>query len=382
MNVYLDYAATSPLRAEVLERMLPCLKENFGNPDSLHAYGRRAAFLVTEARDRIAEVLGVRPNEIYFTSGGTEADNWAVCGLSQDGGVLASPVEHAAVLTPLSRLPRCAVCRAGEDGVISPAALAEALSGREISLVAVMAVNNETGVIQPVSELAAAAHEQGALFFSDCVQARCCDLKALTAVCDAVSLSAHKLGGPKGVGLLWVRKGVRLSPLIAGGEQERALRGGTLNVAGIVGMAEALSLARSEREAFISHTRSLRDAFEVIRAWWRLGDVFDDADGRRLKANFKDCLVAYHRQTQGRELDEERLQRLLSSRIDRDRKFFYLDAIFVHGDGDEAFYFPGRGRRNGDALTPLFDGERQFEQKYFESSAFRKISERLKREIE
>ena len=125
----------------------------------------------------------------------------------------------------------------------------------------------------------------------------------------------------------------------------------------------------------------LRDAFEVIRAWWRLGDVFDDADGRRLKANFKDCLVAYHRQTQGRELDEERLQRLLSSRIDRDRKFFYLDAIFVHGDGDEAFYFPGRGRRNGDALTPLFDGERQFEQKYFESSAFRKISERLKREI-
>ncbi len=263
MNVYLDYAATSPLRAEVLERMLPCLKENFGNPDSLHAYGRRAAFLVTEARDRIAEVLGVRPNEIYFTSGGTEADNWAVCGLSQDGGVLASSIEHAAVLTPLSRLPRCAVCRTGEDGVLSPAALAEALSGREISLVAVMAVNNETGVIQPVPELAAAAHEQGALFFSDCVQARCCDLKALTAVCDAVSLSAHKLGGPKGVGLLWVRKGVRLSPLIAGGEQERALRGGTLNVAGIVGMAEALSLARSEREAFISHTRSLRDAFEA-----------------------------------------------------------------------------------------------------------------------
>ena len=125
----------------------------------------------------------------------------------------------------------------------------------------------------------------------------------------------------------------------------------------------------------------LCDAFEVIRAWWRLDDVFDDADGRRLKANFKDCLVAYHRQKLGRELDEERLQRLLSSRLDRDRKFFYLDAIFIHGDGDKAFYFPDRGRRNGEALTPLFNDERQFEKKYFESSEFRKISEKLKREI-
>lgn len=125
----------------------------------------------------------------------------------------------------------------------------------------------------------------------------------------------------------------------------------------------------------------LCDAFEVIRAWWRLDDVFDDADGRRLKANFKDCLVAYHRQKQGRELDEERLQRLLSSRLDRNRKFFYLDAIFVHGDEDKAFYFPDKDRRNGKALTPLFIGEKQFEQKYFESSAFRKLSEKLKREI-
>lgn len=126
----------------------------------------------------------------------------------------------------------------------------------------------------------------------------------------------------------------------------------------------------------------LCDAFEVIRAWWRLDDVFDDADGRRLKANFKDCLVAYHRQKQGRELDEERLQRLLSSRLDRDRKFFYLDAIFVHGDEDKAFYFPDKDRRNGKALTPLFIGEKQFEEKYFNApSSFRKISEKLKREI-
>ena len=126
----------------------------------------------------------------------------------------------------------------------------------------------------------------------------------------------------------------------------------------------------------------LCDAFEVIRAWWRLDDVFDDADGRRLKANFKDCLAAYHRQKQGRELDEERLQRLLSSRLDRDRKFFYLDAIFVHGDEDKAFYFPDKDRRNGKALTPLFIGEKQFEEKYFNApSSFRKISEKLKREI-
>lgn len=262
MNVYLDYAATAPLRGEVLERMLPLLKENFGNPDSLHAYGRKAAYLVTEARDRVASLLGGKPNEVYFTSGGTEADNWAVRRLAAGAPFAVSAIEHAAVLSAAGLRGEHTLLPCGEDGRIVPAAVEDAVR-RGARLVAVMAVNNETGVIQPVKELAAAAHAGGALFFCDAVQAgRSCDLKVLTAVSDAVSLSAHKLGGPKGTGVLWVKRGVRLAPLIAGGEQERSLRGGTLNVAGIVGMAEALALASEEREAFCAHTRACRDAFE------------------------------------------------------------------------------------------------------------------------
>ena len=283
MNVYLDYAATAPLRGEVLERMLPLLKENFGNPDSLHAYGRKAAYLVTEARDRVASLLGGKPNEVYFTSGGTEADNWAVRLLAAGAPFAVSAIEHAAVLSAAGLRGEHILLPCGADGRISPAAVEDAVR-RGARLVAVMAVNNETGVIQPVKELAAAAHAGGALFFCDAVQAgRSCDLKALTAVSDALSLSAHKLGGPKGTGVLWVKRGVRLAPLIAGGEQERSLRGGTLNVAGIVGMAEALALASEEREAFCAHTRACRDAFEDhIRSALGDGARIDGGEAERV----------------------------------------------------------------------------------------------------
>ncbi len=261
-NVYLDYAATAPLGAGVLEAMLPVLREDFGNPDSLHGYGRRAAGYVTQARDEIADLLGVRPSEVYFTSGGTEADNWAVRCLGR-GRALLSPIEHAALLSaaPL-REGGSAVCTAGEDGIVRTTHL-EGTMSEEDGLVCVMAVNNETGCIQPVEELAAYAHARGALFFADCVQAACSqDLKKLTACCDAVSLSAHKVGGPKGVGALVVKKGVPMRPLVAGGEQERGLRGGTLNVAGIVGFACALQRAVSLREEFCAHTGALRTLFE------------------------------------------------------------------------------------------------------------------------
>lgn len=265
--IYLDYAATSPLLPEVLEAMLPVLREDFGNPDSLHGYGRRAAAYVTDARDRIAGVLGVSPSEVYFTAGGTEADNWAVRGMG-GGNALVSSVEHAALLeaAPLRKggYARLAV---SAGGAVRPETLARAFS-EETGLVCVMAVNNETGCVQPVEELAALTHARGALFFSDCVQAACSqDLKQIAGVCDGVSLSAHKLGGPKGVGALVVKKGSRLEPLLFGGEQERGLRGGTLNVAGIVGFAKALELAAGEREAFCKHTASLRGLFEEkIRA--------------------------------------------------------------------------------------------------------------------
>ena len=264
MNVYLDHAAATPLLPEVFEEMKPLLCREFGNPDSLHAYGRRAAAYITDARDRVARTLGVAPGEVYFTSGGTEADNWAVRCLGA-GDLVLSPIEHAAVLSsaPL-RGGNVFICPVGEDGVVTKAHLGRTMP-EHAGMVAVMSVNNETGVVQPVEELARAAHACGALFFSDCVQAACRrDLKQITRVCDAISLSSHKLGGPKGAGALIVKKGVPLKPLIAGGEQERGLRGGTVNVAAGVGFACALELAQQRREAFCRHTGALRDLFEEI----------------------------------------------------------------------------------------------------------------------
>ncbi len=263
MGIYLDHAATTPLKQQVLDEMLPYLTGKFGNPDSLHSYGREAAYAVTSARDKIAEILGVKPSEVYFTSGGTEADNWAVRCMGE-GSALLSPIEHAAALSALPlRGGQGAVCAVSAEGIVSPADVESALCG-DTGLVCVMAVNNETGCIQPVEELAAVAHARGALFFSDCVQAACslC-LKDVLRFADGISLSAHKLGGPKGVGALVVKSGAKLRPLIAGGEQERGLRGGTLSVANIVGFAKALELAQQNRENFCAHTGMLRDLFEA-----------------------------------------------------------------------------------------------------------------------
>lgn len=294
--IYLDYAATTPLRREVLAEMMPYWTEEFGNPDSLHACGRRAAYALRTARDSIAELAGVSPSEVYFTSGGTEADNWAVRGIACDGargGALLSPVEHAAVHVPAARFrSRSGMCSVGEDGVVSPDHVRDLLArDGGMSLVCVMAVNNETGCVQPVAELAEAAHACGAYFFSDCVQAACaCDLKELAGCCDALSLSAHKLGGPKGVGALIVRKGVPLSPLIVGGEQERGLRGGTSNVAGAVGFACALRLAQQEREEFVRHTGSVRTLFEQ-----RIADALGQEvriDGARRSPNISHMTFA------------------------------------------------------------------------------------------
>ncbi len=259
MNVYLDYAATAPLLPEVLDAMLPVLKETFGNPDSLHAYGRRAAACVTAARDEVASLLGVHPNEVYFTSGGTEADNWAMRRMGK-GKAVCSAVEHAAVLEAAKERESVS-CPVGQNGVVRLGELGRLAEGA--GLVAVMAVNNETGCVQPVREIADLAHACGALFFCDCVQAACTqDLRAIAACADGLSLSAHKMGGPKGAGVLVVKRGVPLRPLLFGGEQERGLRAGTVNAAGAVGLACALSRAVARREWFCAHTAALRERFE------------------------------------------------------------------------------------------------------------------------
>ena len=261
MKVYLDYAATAPLDGEILDKMLPYLKANFGNSDSLHSFGRETAYAVSEARERVAGALGVRAKEVYFTAGGTEADNWAVRVLGE-GSVLTSPVEHRAVLDTVRAARKHTVCAVGRDGLVSAQNVADALAP-DTGLVCVMAVNNETGSIQPLEEISALCRERGALLFSDCVQAGgALDMKRIAKSCDAFSLSAHKIYGPKGVGALVVKSGVKLRPMVLGGEQERGLRGGTTNVAGVVGFSYALEKAQAEREENQRKIKKVRDFFE------------------------------------------------------------------------------------------------------------------------
>lgn len=248
-RIYLDHAATTPLDKDVLNKMLPYFTEEFGNADSPHAAGRKAVNAVDNARDTVAELIGAKPNEVYFTSGGTEADNWAVIGgayAQKEKGkdhVIVSAIEHHAVLYAAEKLQKegfaVTYLPVNEEGRVEENALKEAISERT-GLVAVMAANNETGVVQPVRGLARIARERGALFFTDAVQAAPyipIDVKAWGV--DMLSLSSHKFYGPKGCGVLYIRGGVRIERFIGGGEQERGLRGGTTNVPAVVGLAAA-----------------------------------------------------------------------------------------------------------------------------------------------
>ena len=248
-KIYLDHAATTPLDKKVLEKMMPYLTDHFGNADSPHGIGRKAVNAVDCARDRLAERLGVRANELYFTSGGTEADNWAILGgayaqrAKGKDHVIVSAIEHHAALYAAEKLEKegFSVCYlpVNKGGRVEVNALREALNERT-GLVAVMTVNNETGTVQPIRELAEIAHAQGALFFTDAVQAAPhipLDIKGWGV--DMLSLSSHKFYGPKGCGVLYVKNGVKIDRFVGGGEQERGLRGGTTNVPAVVGLSEA-----------------------------------------------------------------------------------------------------------------------------------------------
>jgi cysteine desulfurase len=266
--IYLDHAATTPLHPAVLEAMRPFLTERFGNPSSLHAAGRAARVAVEEARERVAAVLGCAPAEVVFTSGGTEADNAALRGvLTGDvgwatglSGLVTSAAEHEAVLSAAEAVAGAVeILRPGPHGAVTAAQVAEVLTP-ETGLVSVMYVNNEVGTVSPVAEIAAAALAAGVLVHTDAVQAAGLlplDVDALGV--DLLSLSAHKVRGPKGVGALYVRRGTPFGPLIRGGAQERRRRGGTENVAGVVGLAEALTLAEAVREATAARLAALRD---------------------------------------------------------------------------------------------------------------------------
>jgi cysteine desulfurase len=259
---YLDHAATTPLRPAARDAMLPWLGERFGNPSGDHRIARAARQAVDEARDVLADVVGCRPGDVLFTSGGTEADNMAVRGVhaARPGPVLCSAIEHDAVRNPV-RFVGGATVAVDARGVLDLDALGAALTP-DVTLVAVMTANNEIGVVQPVVEAAELVRRRasGAMVHTDAVQAASwLDLPTVVAAADLVAISSHKVGGPQGVGALIARPGTPLRPLLLGGGQERELRSGTHNVAGIVGMAAALRAAAAERNATAARVSALRD---------------------------------------------------------------------------------------------------------------------------
>jgi cysteine desulfurase len=271
--IYLDHAATTPVRPEVLGAMQPFHGSRFGNPSSTHRWGREARTALDEARERVAACLGAQPDEICFTSGGTEADNLAILGSwrsnRRDGraAIATTPLEHKAVLE--------AVHRAGAEGAaermlavdahgtVRLDAATDALRD-DVAICAVMWVNNEIGTVQPVARLADLAKARGALLQTDAVQALGkLEIDARKIPFDLLAVSGHKIGAPKGIGALFIRRGVRLDPLFFGGTQERGRRSGTENVAYAVGLATACELAVAEREREGSRLRVLRDRLEA-----------------------------------------------------------------------------------------------------------------------
>ena len=270
--VYLDNNATTRMDAAVLDAMLPYFTEHFGNASSSHAFGANVSGAVRAAREQLQTLIGAgHSHEIVFTSGGTEADNAAILSAleTQPGRneVIVSAVEHPAILTLVQYLAKSRgvpvhIIPVDGQGRLDLAAYRAAL-GPETAIASIMWANNETGTIFPVAELAAVAHEAGALFHTDAVQAAgriAIDLKSTSI--DMLSLSAHKFHGPKGIGALYVRKGVRFHPLIRGGKQERGRRAGTENVPGIVGAGKAAELAAERFTSAGGHIRELRDRFE------------------------------------------------------------------------------------------------------------------------
>ena len=270
MRVYVDHAATTPCDKRVVEEMLPYFTNEFGNADSQHFFGRDTAKAVAEARATVAKLIGCQPNELYFTGSGTESDNWALKGVAlhrKDKGnhVIISSIEHHAILTAAEWLEhngfRVTRLPVDSTGLVRVSDLEKAIDD-QTTIVSIMYVNNEVGTIQPIKELAEVAHKHGALFHSDCVQAMPylkIDVKELGV--DLLTFSGHKFYGPKGVGALYIRNGVKIDKLICGGGQERSQRGGTTNTPAVVGLAKALEISVSEMEQNNAHITKLRDHF-------------------------------------------------------------------------------------------------------------------------
>ena len=279
--IYLDHSATTPLDGVVLEAMMPYLRENFGNPNSIHAWGRRARQAVEEARGAVASLVGAKDREVFFTGGGSEADNLAIKGTAlarQQKGrhLITSAIEHHAVLDVFSWLGKqgfdVTVLSVDGAGRVSPKDLERALRP-DTTLVSIMYANNEIGTLQPVAELGELCRQRDVLFHTDAVQVvGHLPLDLSTLPVDLLTISAHKMYGPKGVGALFVRRGVRIDPLVHGGGQERGLRSGTENVAGIVGFGAAARLAR-ERLAAGEHLKETELRGHLLEGLLEVDDV-------------------------------------------------------------------------------------------------------------
>lgn len=268
--LYFDNAATTPLCKEALEKMLPYFSEIYGNANSQHVFGREAVKAVDQARDDIAKIINAKPNEVYFTSGGTESDNWALRGIAyayKDKGrhLIISPIEHSAMISTAKALEKegflVSFMRVDEYGYIDLEHL-KSIIREDTIFIGCMLANNEIGTIEPIKEIAEIAHQRGIICFTDAVQAAGVlktDVKELGV--DLMSISSHKIYGPKGVGALYVRNGIKIVNLITGGHQERMKRGGTTNVPNIVGFAEAFKIADRDREKNFEYVSALRDRF-------------------------------------------------------------------------------------------------------------------------
>lgn len=269
-QIYLDYAATTYVRDEVIDAMVPYMKQIYGNPSSIHSFGEKARQAMEQAREQIAAVFGANPKEIYFTSGGTESDNWAIRGIASANikkgkHIITSSVEHPAITNSCKQLEKqgflITYLDVDEFGTVDLAQLKDSLTDETI-LVSIMYANNEIGTIEPIEQIGKIVKQNSkAAFHVDAVQAAgavAINLSELADV-DAMSFSAHKFYGPKGVGGLFVRRGTRIDPLLFGGSQERRKRATTENVTGIVGMAKALVLAAAEMKAENKRIQELRD---------------------------------------------------------------------------------------------------------------------------
>ncbi len=265
---YMDHSATSPVDPEVLEAMLPYFKESFGNASTLYSLGREARTAMEKARKQVASLIGARAEEVYFTSGGTESDNLAIKGTisrlkGKGNHIITSAIEHPAVEETCKYLEKngytVTYLPVGEDGIVKMEDLKES-TREDTILITIMHANNEIGTIQPIKEIGALAREKGILFHTDAVQSvGKIPVNVEDMNVDLLSISAHKLHGPKGVGALYIRKGVRIDPLFHGGGHERGVRPGTENIPGIVGLGKACQLAEENLDKNMEYVASLRD---------------------------------------------------------------------------------------------------------------------------